>query len=104
MSSPGQVCAWLATSIGLPQYQYRFREAAVSGPVLMSLTDEDLTTTLGIRHPLHRRKILLGLDLMSCEAEVGAYCSGCGPLPPPSPPPFPHPAIPLAPPTPRPRL
>ncbi len=57
-----QVCRWLDVTLGLPQYQHRFREGAVSGPVLLSLTDADLADTLGIRHPLHRRKIVIAVD------------------------------------------
>jgi hypothetical protein len=40
----------------------------VSGPVLLSLTDSDLADSLGVRHPLHRRKILLSVDELA-EAE-----------------------------------
>ena len=65
-----QVCSWLAVTVGLPQYQHRFREAAVSGPVLLSLTDSDLADSLGVRHPLHRRKIILAVDELA-EADPG---------------------------------
>jgi hypothetical protein len=60
---------WLDAALGLPQYQHRFREAAVDGPVLLSLRDSDLTHLLGVQHPLHRRKIELAIRKLQDRGE-----------------------------------
>lgn len=52
------VAQWLDV-LSLGQYKHVFAEAAVDGPFLMDLTDEDLRNTLGIEHSLHRKKVLI---------------------------------------------
>ncbi|GBG32623.1 Synaptotagmin 1 [Hondaea fermentalgiana] len=54
------VAEWIAGDLELPAYTARFVEAAVDGPLLVALTEDDLGgAQLGVRDPLHRRKILL---------------------------------------------
>jgi hypothetical protein len=65
------VTHWLDVALGLPQYQHRFREAAVDGPVLLSLRDSDLAHLLSIQHPLHRRKLELGITKLRERGKRG---------------------------------
>lgn len=51
------VSSWLDT-LALGQYRDAFADAAVDGAFLFDLTDDDLRSTLGIEHALHRKKIL----------------------------------------------
>jgi hypothetical protein len=55
------VSRWLNT-LELHQYIAAFSEAAVDGPFLMELREEDLVQVLGIKHKLHVRKILLSRE------------------------------------------
>lgn len=61
------VCSWLDRCCDLPQYQHRFREASVDGPLLLSLHDTDLQHLLSVSHPLHRRKIELGIARLAAR-------------------------------------
>lgn len=45
---------WLGAVVGLPQYQHMFTSGCVDGSLLLTLTDEDLSDLLGVRHSLHR--------------------------------------------------
>lgn len=55
------VARWL-DSLYLNEYSQAFIEAAVDGPFLMELREEDLVQVLGIRHKLHVRKILISRE------------------------------------------
>ena len=55
------VSRWL-DSLSLTQYIAPFSEAAVDGPFLMELREEDLVQVLGIKHKLHVRKILISRE------------------------------------------
>ncbi len=52
------VCHWVEATLELPQYKQNFKEAAVDGRLLLSVTDEDLKDELGIESTLHRRKFV----------------------------------------------
>ncbi|XP_032894702.1 liprin-beta-2 isoform X1 [Amblyraja radiata] len=51
-----QVCAWLEDS-GLSQYVALARQWVTSGKKLLMATPQELEKELGIKHPLHRKKI-----------------------------------------------
>ncbi|XP_060695014.1 liprin-beta-2-like isoform X5 [Hemiscyllium ocellatum] len=51
-----QVCAWLQDG-GLSQYVALARQWIISGQTLLSATPQELEKELGIKHPLHRKKI-----------------------------------------------
>lgn len=53
------VVEWLAEDLELPFYAASFVEAAVDGPLLVALTEDDLAGQLQVADGLHRRKILL---------------------------------------------
>lgn len=55
------VCKWLET-LFLGQYVPAFREAAIDGPFLLELREEDLSQVLGINHKLHVRKIIVSRE------------------------------------------
>lgn len=55
------VSRWL-DAISLGQYCDSFVEAAVDGPFLMELREEDLVQVLNIKHKLHVRKILISRE------------------------------------------
>lgn len=66
---PDNVRAWTVSdvsrwldSLTLNQYIAPFSEAAVDGPFLMELREEDLVQVLGIKHKLHVRKILISRE------------------------------------------
>lgn len=61
------VGAWLDRCCGLAQYQHKFREAAIDGVMLLSLHDTDLHHLLGVAHPLHRRKISIGIARLAAR-------------------------------------
>lgn len=64
------VCGWLETLM-LGQYKDAFADAAVDGPFLLELTEEDLLNTLGVEHPLHRKKIIAGILRLRKERDAG---------------------------------
>ena len=68
------VAAWLK-SLGLEQYEAAFRDNAIDGDVLPSLTAEDLKD-LGVTIVGHRRKLL---------AAIAAIGAASKPKPPPAP-------------------
>ncbi|XP_067902750.1 liprin-beta-2b isoform X7 [Heterodontus francisci] len=51
-----QVCTWLQDG-GLGQYVALARQWVTSGQTLLSATPQELEKELGIKHPLHRKKI-----------------------------------------------
>ena len=81
---PVDVGAWLK-NLGLGQYEAAFRDNAIDGDVLPSLTPEDLKD-LGVTIVGHRRKLLYAI------AALGAALPKAEPPPAPiSPPPSPAP-------------
>lgn len=47
-----------AQTLALTQYQEAFISAAVDGAFLYDLSDDDLKSSLGVEHRLHRKKII----------------------------------------------
>lgn len=66
--SINDVSKWLK-EIGLEQYQSSFKEGAVDGSFLYELTDDDLRSTLGVEHKLHRKKILSAIKSLMNDSE-----------------------------------
>lgn len=57
-------------TLTLSQYQEAFIAAAVDGAFLYDLNDDDLKSSLGVEHRLHRKKILNSINrLKAAEAE-----------------------------------
>ncbi|EQC35778.1 hypothetical protein SDRG_06537 [Saprolegnia diclina VS20] len=54
----GDVAQWLEHTIELPQYIGSFRDASVDGPLLLTLTADDLEHQLNVQQPLHLRKLV----------------------------------------------
>ena len=54
---PYHVVEWLEKKLDLGQYSEAFANSSVDGLLLISLSDKDMRTTLGIRRRLHRAKI-----------------------------------------------
>eukprot|EP00752_Nemacystus_decipiens_P011149 g9905.t1 len=73
--SVDDVARWLQASsdeitLTLSQYQEAFIAAAVDGAFLYDLNDDDLKSSLGVEHRLHRKKILNSINrLKAAEAE-----------------------------------
>ena len=63
------VCKWL-DALFLGQYAQSFREAAVDGPFLMELREEDLVQVLSVKHKLHVRKILVSREKLKPLTEA----------------------------------
>lgn len=54
----------------MTQYQEAFIAAAVDGAFLYDLNDDDLKSSLGVEHRLHRKKILNSIErLKAAETE-----------------------------------
>ncbi|XP_063052876.1 liprin-beta-2b isoform X3 [Engraulis encrasicolus] len=58
--SPEQVCGWLE-DFGLGQYASQTRQWISSGQTLLSASAQDIEKEMGIKHPLHRKKLQLAL-------------------------------------------
>ncbi|CAM9274089.1 unnamed protein product, partial [Hapterophycus canaliculatus] len=72
--SVDDVARWLQArwtgTLTLTQYQEAFIAAAVDGAFLYDLNDDDLKSSLGVEHRLHRKKILNSINrLKAAEAE-----------------------------------
>jgi len=52
---------WLDTLV-LGQYKAAFEEAAIDGMYLLELVEKDLESALGMKHELHRKKLLFARD------------------------------------------
>ncbi|XP_046728730.1 liprin-beta-1 isoform X5 [Silurus meridionalis] len=64
--STEQVCEWLQEQdLGL--YMGQAQQWVSSGQTLLNASQNDLEKELGIRHPLHRKKLLLALQALSSE-------------------------------------
>ncbi|XP_076119963.1 liprin-beta-2b isoform X5 [Alosa pseudoharengus] len=64
--SPEQVCSWLEDS-GLGQYASQTRQWISSGQTLLSASTQDIEKEMGIKHPLHRKKLQLALRSFSSK-------------------------------------
>ncbi|XP_063293873.1 liprin-beta-2 isoform X5 [Pelobates fuscus] len=63
-----QVCNWLE-DFGLAQYVIFARQWVNSGHTLLTATPQALEKELGIKHPLHRKKLQLALTTFSTKKE-----------------------------------
>uniref|UniRef100_A0A671KRT5 PPFIA binding protein 2 n=1 Tax=Sinocyclocheilus anshuiensis TaxID=1608454 RepID=A0A671KRT5_9TELE len=61
-----QVCAWME-EFGLGQYVNMARQWVTSGQTLLSASLQDIEKELGIKHPLHRKKLQLALRSFSTK-------------------------------------
>lgn len=55
------VSNWLA-NLELPQHSAAFKAAAIDGTMLLTLSDDDLHTELGVSSALHRKKIMIAVS------------------------------------------
>ncbi|XP_028920687.1 kazrin isoform X1 [Ornithorhynchus anatinus] len=70
----GTVQTWLEVVMAMPMYVKACAENVKSGKVLLSLSDEDLETGLGVCSSLHRRKLRLAIEDYR-DAETGKCLS-----------------------------
>ncbi|KAM4017028.1 liprin-beta-2 isoform 9-T13 [Anomaloglossus baeobatrachus] len=63
-----QVCNWLE-DFGLGQYVIFARQWVTSGHTLLTATPQSLEKELGIKHPLHRKKLQLAISAISSKKE-----------------------------------
>ncbi|XP_048355876.1 liprin-beta-1 isoform X13 [Sphaerodactylus townsendi] len=63
-----QVCNWLQDQ-GLGSYINNGRHWILSGQTLLQASQTDLEKELGIKHPLHRKKLQLSLQALGSEEE-----------------------------------
>uniref|UniRef100_A0A673GXE8 Liprin-beta-2-like n=1 Tax=Sinocyclocheilus rhinocerous TaxID=307959 RepID=A0A673GXE8_9TELE len=61
-----QVCVWME-EFGLGQYVNMARQWVTSGQTLLSASSQDFEKELGIKHPLHRKKLQLALRSFSTK-------------------------------------
>lgn len=73
-AGPGSVEDWKVVDvqafldrIELPQLKESFHGSSVDGPILLSLTDEDLRDTLGVSNGLLRRKCVLSISKLQVK-------------------------------------
>ncbi|KAL7828061.1 hypothetical protein AOLI_G00312130 [Acnodon oligacanthus] len=66
--SKEQVCVWLQEQ-GLGLYLSQAQQWICSGQTLLSASQHDLEKDLGIRHPLHRKKLQLALQTLGSEED-----------------------------------
>uniref|UniRef100_A0AAY4C7J4 SAM domain-containing protein n=1 Tax=Denticeps clupeoides TaxID=299321 RepID=A0AAY4C7J4_9TELE len=65
--SPLQVSSWLEDQ-GLGQYARQSQQWVSSGQTLLSAASHDIEKEMGIKHPLHRKKLQLALQSFSNKA------------------------------------
>ncbi|NXT33299.1 LIPB1 protein, partial [Pelecanoides urinatrix] len=63
-----QVCNWLQDQ-GLGSYISHGKHWILSGQTLLQASQQDLEKELGIKHPLHRKKLQLALQALGSEEE-----------------------------------
>ncbi|XP_040265190.1 liprin-beta-2 isoform X2 [Bufo bufo] len=63
-----QVCNWLE-DFGLGQYVIFARQWVTSGQTLLTATPQSLEKELGIKHPLHRKKLQLAISAISSKKD-----------------------------------
>uniref|UniRef100_A0A673MQ98 Liprin-beta-1-like n=1 Tax=Sinocyclocheilus rhinocerous TaxID=307959 RepID=A0A673MQ98_9TELE len=66
--SRGQVCDWMQEQ-GLGLYVSWARQWVASGQTLLQASQQDLERELGIKHPLHRKKLQLALQALGSEED-----------------------------------
>lgn len=54
------VQAWLA-EVELPMHAPAFKTHAVDGKLLLTLSEQDMYSTLGVTSPLHRKKLMMAI-------------------------------------------
>lgn len=63
-----RVCLWLE-DFGLAQYVIFARQWVTSGHTLLTATPQDMEKELGIKHPLHRKKLVLAVKAINTKQE-----------------------------------
>ncbi|XP_075402245.1 liprin-beta-2 isoform X2 [Tenrec ecaudatus] len=63
-----RVCGWLE-DFGLGQYVIFARQWVNSGHTLLTATPQDMEKELGIKHPLHRKKLVLAVKAINTKQE-----------------------------------
>ncbi|XP_007952893.2 LOW QUALITY PROTEIN: liprin-beta-2 [Orycteropus afer afer] len=63
-----RVCTWLE-DFGLGQYVIFARQWVTSGHTLLTATPQDMEKELGIKHPLHRKKLVLAVKAINTKQE-----------------------------------
>ncbi|XP_045413375.1 liprin-beta-2 isoform X6 [Lemur catta] len=66
--STERVCAWLE-DFGLAQYVIFARQWVSSGHTLLTATPQEMEKELGIKHPLHRKKLVLAVKAINTKQE-----------------------------------
>ncbi|XP_039078369.1 liprin-beta-2 isoform X2 [Hyaena hyaena] len=66
--STERVCTWLE-DFGLGQYVIFARQWVTSGHTLLSATPQDMEKELGIKQPLHRKKLVLAVKAINTKQE-----------------------------------
>lgn len=66
--STERVCTWLQ-DFGLAQYVIFARQWVTSGHTLLTATPQDMEKELGIKHPLHRKKLVLAVKAINTKQE-----------------------------------
>ncbi|XP_047547267.1 liprin-beta-2 isoform X11 [Lutra lutra] len=66
--STERVCTWLE-DFGLGQYVIFARQWVTSGHTLLSATPQDMEKELGIKQPLHRKKLILAVKAINTKQE-----------------------------------
>ncbi|KAH0620867.1 hypothetical protein JD844_021724 [Phrynosoma platyrhinos] len=63
-----RVCSWLE-DFGLGQYVIFARQWVTSGHTLLTATPQDMEKELGIKHPLHRKKLVLAVKAINTKQD-----------------------------------
>ncbi|XP_007427498.1 liprin-beta-2 isoform X3 [Python bivittatus] len=63
-----RVCNWLE-DFGLGQYVIFARQWVTSGHTLLTATPQDMEKELGIKHPLHRKKLVLAVKAINTKQD-----------------------------------
>uniref|UniRef100_A0A2D4ISF3 SAM domain-containing protein n=1 Tax=Micrurus lemniscatus lemniscatus TaxID=129467 RepID=A0A2D4ISF3_MICLE len=63
-----RVCSWLE-DFGLGQYVIFARQWITSGHTLLTATPQDMEKELGIKHPLHRKKLVLAVKAINTKQD-----------------------------------
>ncbi|XP_074985538.1 liprin-beta-2 isoform X8 [Caretta caretta] len=66
--STERVCNWLE-DFGLGQYVIFARQWVTSGHTLLTATPQDMEKELGIKHPLHRKKLVLAVKSINTKQD-----------------------------------
>ncbi|NXP64576.1 LIPB2 protein, partial [Chloropsis cyanopogon] len=66
--STERVCNWLE-DFGLGQYVIFARQWVTSGHTLLTATPQDMEKEMGIKHPLHRKKLVLAIKAINTKQD-----------------------------------